>query len=66
VAGGIVAVVPGVLGIGLYSPRLDAKGNSVRGVEACRELSQRFGLHAFESHFSGEKLMDLFALKRGR
>ncbi|MBA4031793.1 MAG: glutaminase A [Planctomyces sp.] len=66
VAGGIVAVVPGVLGIGLYSPRLDAKGNSVRGVEACKELSQRFGLHAFESHFSGEKLMDLFALKRGR
>ena len=32
VGGGIVAVLPGQLGIGVYSPLLDAKGNSVRGV----------------------------------
>ena len=49
VAGGIVAVVPGRLGIGVFSPRLDAKGNSVRGVRVCSELSRIFGLHAFES-----------------
>lgn len=49
VGGGIVAVVPGVLGIGIYSPPLDAKGNSVRGVKACSELAARFGLHCFES-----------------
>ncbi|MDX1965880.1 MAG: glutaminase, partial [Planctomycetaceae bacterium] len=66
VGGGIVAVVPGVLGIGLYSPKLDAKGNSVRGVEACKELSRRFGLHAFEAEFSGPSLLDLFALNRVR
>lgn len=66
VGGGIVAVVPGVLGIGLYSPKLDAKGNSVRGVEACKELSRRFGLHAFEAQFSGPSLLEQFALKRGR
>lgn len=66
VGGGIVAVVPGVLGIGLYSPKLDAKGNSVRGVAACKELSQRFGLHAFESQFSGPSLLEQFALRRGR
>ncbi|HEU0190710.1 MAG TPA: glutaminase A [Mycobacterium sp.] len=45
VAGGIVAVLPGQLGIGVYSPRVDAKGNSVRGVLVCRSLSQRLGLH---------------------
>ncbi|MCA9049529.1 MAG: glutaminase A, partial [Planctomycetaceae bacterium] len=48
VGGGIVAVVPGVAGIGIYSPKLDKKGNSVRGVAACAELSARFGLHSFE------------------
>lgn len=45
VGGGIVAVLPGQLGIGVYSPPLDAKGNSVRGVRVCRSLSQRLGLH---------------------
>jgi glutaminase len=45
VGGGIVAVLPGQLGIGVYSPLLDDKGNSVRGVRVCRSLSQRLGLH---------------------
>ena len=49
VSGGIVAVVPGQLGLGVYSPRLDKHGNSVRGVEVCREVSSRFGLHIFAS-----------------
>src|SRR4029077_5685776 len=45
VGGGIVAVLPGQLGIGTYSPLLDAKGNSVRGVRVCRSLSGELGLH---------------------
>jgi glutaminase len=45
VGGGIVAVLPGQLGIGTYSPLLDAKGNSVRGVRVCRGLSEQLGLH---------------------
>jgi glutaminase len=45
VAGGVIAVLPGQLGIGVYSPRLDAFGNSVRGVAACEALSREFGLH---------------------
>ncbi|MEU3013320.1 glutaminase A [Nocardia asteroides] len=45
VGGGIIAVLPGQLGISVYSPRLDAHGNSVRGVAACRELSRRLELH---------------------
>nr|WP_169811187.1 glutaminase A [Nocardia amamiensis] len=45
VGGGIVAVLPGQIGIAVYSPRLDAHGNSVRGVAACRELSRRLELH---------------------
>jgi glutaminase len=45
VGGGIVAVLPGQLGIGVYSPRLDTKGNSVRGARVCRSLSAQLGLH---------------------
>jgi glutaminase len=47
VAGGIIAVLPGQFGIGVFSPRLDSCGNSVRGIEVCREISRRFGLHMF-------------------
>jgi len=45
VGGGIMAVLPGRLGIGVFSPRLDARGNSVRGVLACERLSRDWGLH---------------------
>lgn len=48
VGGGIVGVVNRQLGIASYSPRLDAKGNSVRGVGAFKVLADHFGLHAFD------------------
>lgn len=47
VGGGIIAVLPGRLGIGIFSPLLDAKGNSVRGIEVCKQLSRDLGLHVF-------------------
>lgn len=45
VGGGIIAVLPGQIGIAVFSPRLDVHGNSVRGVAACRQLSRDLGLH---------------------
>lgn len=60
VGGGIVGVVPGKFGIGIFSPPLDAKGNSVRGIEVCQELSTRYGLHCFESGFGGTAMESLF------
>lgn len=47
VGGGIIAVLPGRFGIGVFSPPLDEKGNSVRGIEACKRLSRDFSLHVF-------------------
>ncbi len=56
VAGGLLGVVNRQMGIGTYSPKLDAQGNSVRGVRICADLSEELGLHAFNfmnqgSHF---------------
>jgi glutaminase len=45
VGGGIVAVLPGQLGIGIFSPPLDALGNSVRGIKVCEDLSRDLHLH---------------------
>ena len=47
VSGDIVCVLPRYFGFGVYSPGLDVHGNSVRGVNLCRDLSAAFGLHVF-------------------
>jgi len=49
VGGGIMVVLPGQLGIGVFSPRLDAHGNSVRGLEVCKDLSRDLDLHFLRS-----------------
>lgn len=45
VAGGIIAVLPGQLGIAVYSPPLDLHGNSVRGIKVCEDISDELHLH---------------------
>lgn len=57
VGGGIIAVVNRQLGIAVYSPKLDEKGNSVRGIAVCRELAAHLGLHAFEFTNVGSSFM---------
>jgi glutaminase len=48
VGGGIVAVQPAQFGVGVYSPRLDSWGNSVRGAAVLQALSSEFDLHVFD------------------
>lgn len=47
VGGGVMGVLPGQLGVAVFSPKLDEKGNSVRGVRVFAELSKKFNLHLF-------------------
>ncbi|MBM6874895.1 glutaminase A [Fusobacterium mortiferum] len=47
VGGGIVAVSPGKLGIGVYGPSLDAKGNSIGGIHLLEDLSRELKLSIF-------------------
>lgn len=49
VGGGIIGVVPGKMGIAVYSPLLDSRGNSVRAMAVFEAMSQKLGLHMFES-----------------
>jgi glutaminase len=54
VSGGLMLVVPGVMGVCIWSPRLDTHGNSVRGVAFCREFVDRYNFHVFDSLTVGE------------
>lgn len=47
VAGGIMAVVPTRMGIGIYAPALDRKGNSLAGIRLLERLSRELYLSIF-------------------
>lgn len=47
VGGGILIIVPGQCAICVWSPRLDAKGNSLAGMAALADLSDRTGWSVF-------------------
>ena len=48
VAGAIIGTLPGQVGIATFSPCLDERGNSVRGVAICERLSGDMGLHMMD------------------
>lgn len=45
VGGGLIAVLPGQVGLAIYSPALDLHGSSVRGVAASERISADMGMH---------------------
>ena len=53
VSGALMLVVPGLMGICVWSPRLDEHGNSVRGIEFCRKLVAEYNVHVFDSLVTG-------------
>jgi glutaminase len=53
VSGALMLVIPGLMGICVWSPRLDELGNSVRGIEFCRKLVAAYYVHVFDSLITG-------------
>jgi glutaminase len=54
VGGGIVTVSPGKGGMGTFAPRLDRRGNSVKGQKVARFLSARLGMDLLISSAADE------------
>ena len=43
-----MVVIPNVLGMCIYSPRVDNSKNSVRGVAFCKKFTDTFVFHQFD------------------
>lgn len=49
VGGGVMAIVPGVMGIAAFAPPLDKVGNSVKAQAVIKELSRKLDLNVFNN-----------------
>lgn len=50
VGGGLLSVVDELMGIGIYSPSLDEKGNCIVGRPLLEYISRKLNLHIFDRH----------------
>ena len=48
ISGGVIIVVPNVMGIALYSPKIEKSFNSVRGLDFALKLVNTFHFHEFD------------------
>ena len=58
VGGGILLVVPQLMGICIFSPRLDAIGNSVRGIEVAKRITSKYLVHLFDGTMTDTNRID--------
>ncbi len=57
-SGAMMIVVPDVMGITIWSPRVDENNNSVRGLDFSRKLVERFNFHMFDSAIKNVSKVD--------
>lgn len=50
VSGGLLVVIPGVMGIATYSPLIDEQGHSIRGVKAIKEFAEHYNFNIFSNY----------------
>lgn len=60
VSGGIYVIVPDLMGIAIYSPRLDKHGNSFKAIEVCKRLVERYSIHNYDSILRCQNKINLF------
>ena len=49
VSGIIMGIIPNVMGIAVFSPKLDELGNSSRGIEFFKELTKMYPFHIYDN-----------------
>lgn len=54
VGGGLVMVIPNLMGLCIWSPPLDENGNSVRGIDFAKRLLDEFNFHPYDSLIGGQ------------
>eukprot|EP00122_Pirum_gemmata_P010475 Pgem_evm1s9686 len=47
VSGCILVIIPNLMGIAIYSPPLDSKGNSFRGMKICEYMTEQYNLNMY-------------------
>ena len=56
VSGLLYVVIPGIMGISVFSPKLDSLGNSVKGIEFFRRLVNKFNFHVLDNINNSNKI----------
>lgn len=57
-SGVVMIVVPDVLGVAVWSPRIDGHGNSLKGVDFSKKLVERFNFHHLDSTIKNVNKVD--------
>ena len=58
VGGGVILIVPRLMGICIFSPRLDKQGNSVRGIEMAKRITSKYLVHTFDGTMTDTDRLD--------
>ncbi|MGD1919637.1 MAG: glutaminase A [Pleurocapsa sp.] len=65
VSGGIIGVIPDRAGIAVYSPLIDNRGNSVRGIKVFEALAEKFQLHLLDSPLEKCPFLNISDISKG-
>jgi len=59
VAGALLIVIPNVMGMCTWSPRLDKLGNSARGIHFCKIMQEKYTIHRYSLLRGVSKKLDV-------
>lgn len=58
VSGALMLVIPDLGGIAIWGPKLDKIGNSIKGIEFCKKLLEKYNFHKYDIIFDQSDKID--------